>query len=64
MVADNASAEQKNCRVNCLVDTVRGTFNISCGGQAPPHAKAHEMCNFDKPEPFYNKVLSVENACD
>jgi len=64
IVTDNSSDEQKNCTVNCRVDTVRGPVAISCGGQGPPHSKAHEMCNFDKPDAFYKQVLSVEGSCN
>ena len=64
IITDNSSDEQKNCNVNCRVDTVHGVFGIRCGGQAPPKSKAHEMCNFDKPEPFYNKVELAEGTCN
>jgi hypothetical protein len=63
VVTDNGESSEKNCAVKCRVDTKIGVTQVSCGGNAPPLARAHSLCNFDKPEPFYKKVLSSEDSC-
>ena len=49
--------------MKCRVDTKIGVTQVSCGGNTPPLARAHSLCNFDKPEPYYKKVLSSEDSC-
>jgi hypothetical protein len=63
VVTDNGASEEKNCAVKCRVDTKIGVQQISCGGNTPPLAKAHSLCDFDKPEPYYKKVISSEDSC-
>lgn len=63
VVTDNGADEEKNCAVKCQVDTKIGVVQVSCGGNTPPHAKAHSLCDFDKPEPWYKKVISSEDTC-
>jgi hypothetical protein len=63
VVTDNGASEEKNCAVKCQVDTKIGVQQISCGGNTPPLAKAHSLCDFDKPEPYYKKVISSEDSC-
>ena len=63
IITNNSTNSAKNCMVKCQVDTIRGATNISCGGNVPPLAKAHSLCDFDKPEPWYKKVLSSEDTC-
>jgi hypothetical protein len=63
VVTDNGASEEKNCAVKCQVDTRIGVQQISCGGNTPPLAKAHSLCDFDKPEPYYKKVISSEDSC-
>ncbi len=63
VVTDNGADEEKNCAVKCQVDTKIGVVRISCGGNAPPRAKAHSLCDFDKPEPWYKKVIASEDTC-
>jgi hypothetical protein len=63
VVTDNGDAAEKNCAVKCQVDTKIGVAQVSCGGNAPPLAKGFSLCNFDKPEPYYKKVLSSEDTC-
>ena len=63
VVTDNPSSDEKNCAVKCQVDTKIGVVQVSCGGNAPPLAKGYSLCAFDKPEPWYKKVISAENSC-
>jgi hypothetical protein len=63
IVTDNSSTDAENCMVKCKVDTKIGVTQISCGGNAPPLAKAHSLCDFDKPQPWYKKVISSEDTC-
>jgi hypothetical protein len=63
VVTDNGATDEKNCAVKCRVDTKIGIAQVSCGGNAPPLAKAFSLCNFDKPEPYYKRVLSFEDSC-
>jgi hypothetical protein len=63
VVTDNGAGGEKNCAVKCQVDTKIGVQQISCGGNTPPLAKAHSLCDFDKPEPYYKKVISSEDSC-
>lgn len=63
VVTDNGETSEKNCAVKCQVDTMRGTAQVSCGGNAPPLAKAHSLCNFDRQPGYYKKVLSSEDSC-
>ena len=63
VVTDNGADAEKNCAVKCQVDTKIGIAQVSCGGNTPPLAKAHQLCDFDKPEPYYKKVLSSEDTC-
>ena len=63
VVTDNGADAEKNCAVKCQVDTKIGVAQVSCGGNTPPFAKAHPLCDFDKPEPYYKKVLSSEDSC-
>jgi hypothetical protein len=63
IVTDNSSDEQKSCNVSCQVETKRGPTSISCGGTTPPQAKDHSLCDFDKPELWYTKVISASGTC-
>ena len=63
VVTDNGSDQEKNCAVKCQVDTKAGVVQVGCGGNTPPRAKAHSLCDFDKPEPWYKKVISSEDSC-
>ena len=63
VVTDNGADEEKTCAVKCQVDTKAGVVQIGCGGNTPPRAKAHSLCDFDKPEPWYRKVVSSEDTC-
>jgi hypothetical protein len=63
VVTDNGSSEQKNCAVKCQVDTKIGVVQVACGGTTPPLAKAHSLCDYDKPEAWYKKVISSEDSC-
>jgi hypothetical protein len=64
VVTGNAASEEKNCAVKCQVDTKIGVIAVSCGGNTPPLATAHSLCNFDKPEPWYKKVVSSQDTCE
>jgi len=63
VVTDNGDSDEKNCAVKCRVDTNIGVAQVSCGGNTPPLARAHTLCSFDKPQPYYRKVLSSEDTC-
>lgn len=63
MVTDNGDSAEKNCAVKCQVDTMRGVAQLSCGGNTPPLARAHSLCNFDRTPGYYRKVLSSEDTC-
>lgn len=63
VVTDNGSSDEKSCSVACKVDTKIGVVNVGCGGTTPPLAKGHSLCNFDKPEAWYKKVVSFEDSC-
>jgi hypothetical protein len=63
VVTDNGTDEQKPCSVKCQVDTKIGVMQVSCGGTTPPLAKAHSLCDFDKPDAYYKKVISSEDSC-
>jgi hypothetical protein len=63
VVTDNGADEEKTCAVSCQVDTKVGVVTVGCGGNTPPHAKAHSLCDFDKPEPWYKKVVSSADSC-
>jgi hypothetical protein len=63
VVTDNGSSDEKSCQVSCKVDTKIGVVSVSCGGNAPPHAKDHSLCAFDKTEIWYKKVVSSEDSC-
>jgi len=63
VVTDNASSDEKNCAVSCKVDTKVGVVTVACGGNTPPLAKGHSLCEFDKPEPWYKKVISAQDSC-
>ena len=63
VVTDNPSSDEKNCAVSCKVDTKIGVVQVSCGGNTPPLAKAHSLCDYDKPEAWYKKVISSEDSC-
>jgi len=63
VVTDNSASDEKNCAVTCQVDTKIGVIQVSCGGNTPPLAKDHSLCGFDKPEPWYKKVVSSEDSC-
>jgi hypothetical protein len=63
VVTDNGDTSEKNCTVKCQVDTARGVAQVSCGGNTPPLAKAHSLCNFDRQPGYYKKVLSSEDSC-
>jgi hypothetical protein len=45
------------------VDTKIGLTQVSCGGTTPPLAKAHSLCDFDKPDAYYKKVISSVDSC-
>jgi hypothetical protein len=63
VVTDNPTSDGKSCSVSCQVDTKIGVVQVACGGTTPPLAKAHSLCNFDKPEPWYKKVISAKDSC-
>jgi hypothetical protein len=63
VVTDNGSSDQKTCSVACKVDTKIGVVQIGCGGTTPPLAKGHSLCDYDKPEAYYKKVISSEDSC-
>jgi hypothetical protein len=63
VVTDNGAGNEKTCRVSCQVGTRIGVVQISCGGHAPPLAKAHSLCSFAKPEHWYENVVSSEDTC-
>lgn len=63
VVTDNPANEEKTCAVKCQVDTKIGVVQVACGGNAPPLARDHSLCGFDKPEPWYRKVVSSEDSC-
>jgi hypothetical protein len=63
VVVDNSASDEKNCAVKCQVDTKIGIVQVSCGGNTPPLAKDHSLCAFDKPEPWYKKVISSADSC-
>jgi hypothetical protein len=63
VVTDNGTSDEKTCSVACQVDTKIGVVQVSCGGTTPPLAKAHSLCNFDKPEPWYKRVVSSADSC-
>jgi len=64
VVTDNGASEEKTCAVKCQVDTKIGVAQVSCGGNTPPLAKAHSLCNFDKADDhWYKKVISSEDTC-
>ena len=63
VVSDNSASAEKNCAVKCQVDTKIGVVQVGCGGNAPPLAKKHSLCDFDKPEAWYKKVISSEDTC-
>lgn len=63
VVTDNSTTDGKSCSVTCKVETKNGPANISCGGTTPPLAKDHSLCDFDKPEPYYDKVVSATGTC-
>ena len=53
VVTDNGYSFEKNCAANCRVDTNIGVAQVSCGGNTPPLARAHTLCSFDKPQPYF-----------
>ena len=64
VVTDNGSSDEKNCAVSCNVGTPKiGVVQVGCGGNTPPLAKAHSLCDYDKPEAWYKKVISSEDSC-
>ena len=63
VVTDNPSSDEKNCAVKCQVDTKIGVVQVSCGGNTPPLAKGHSLCDYDKPEAWYKKVIYSEDSC-
>jgi hypothetical protein len=63
VVTDNGASDEKTCSVSCKVDTKVGVLQVSCGGTTPPLAKGHALCGFDKPDAFYNKVVSAQDSC-
>jgi hypothetical protein len=63
VVTDNPSSDEKNCAVKCQVDTKIGVAQVSCGGNTPPFAKDHSLCDYDKPEAWYKRVISSEDSC-
>jgi hypothetical protein len=62
-VTDNGASDEKTCAVSCKVDTKIGVVQVACGGTTPPFAKAHSLCEYDKPEFWYKKVISSEDSC-
>jgi hypothetical protein len=64
VVTDNGASDEKTCSVSCKVDTKVGVLQVGCGGTTPPLAKGHSLCGFDKPDAFYNKVVSSEDSCN
>jgi hypothetical protein len=63
VVTDNGSSDEKTCSVSCKVDTKIGVVQVSCGGNTPPLAKGHSLCDYDRPDAYYKKVLSSEDSC-
>src|SRR5471032_1702813 len=63
IVTDNGASDEKTCSVSCKVDTKVGVLQVGCGGTTPPLAKNHSLCEFDKPDAFYNKIVSSEDSC-
>lgn len=63
VITDNGDSAEQNCAVKCQVDTQRGVAQVSCGGNAPPLARAHALCNFERAPGYYKKVLSSEDSC-
>lgn len=63
MVTDNGASEEKNCAIKCSVETTRGVAQMSCGGNTPPLARGHSLCNYDRAPGYYKKVLSQEDSC-
>ncbi len=63
LVTDNGASDEETCRVSCQVGTKIGVVQISCKGHAPPLAKAHSLCSFERPEYWYEKVVSFEDTC-
>jgi hypothetical protein len=63
VVTDNGASDEKTCSVSCKVDTKVGVLQVGCGGTTPPLAKGHSLCDFDKPDAFYKKVVSSEDSC-
>jgi len=63
VVTDNGASNEKTCAVKCQVDTKIGVVNVGCGGTTPPLAKGHSLCDFDKPDAYYKKVISSEDTC-
>jgi hypothetical protein len=63
VVTDNPSSDEKTCTVKCKVETAKGVAQISCGGNTPPLAKGFSLCDYDKLEAWYFKVLSSEDSC-
>ncbi len=63
VVTDNPASEERNCAVSCNVDTKIGVVTVACGGNTPPLAKGHSLCDYDKPEAWYKKVISSEDSC-
>jgi hypothetical protein len=63
VVTDNPSSDERTCAVSCKVDTKIGAVTVACGGNTPPLAKAHSLCDYDKPEAYYKKVISSEDSC-
>jgi hypothetical protein len=63
VVTDNSTTDDKTCSVTCKVETKNGPTNVSCGGTTPPLAKNHSLCDFDKPQSFYDKVVSATGTC-
>jgi len=63
VVTDNGSSDAKSCSVSCKVDTKIGVVQVACGGTTPPFAKGHSLCDYDKPEAWYKKVVSSEDSC-
>jgi hypothetical protein len=63
VVTDNGSSDEKTCSVACKVDTKIGVVQVACGGNTPPLAKGHSLCDYEKPEAYYKKVISSEDSC-
>jgi hypothetical protein len=63
VVTDNASSSERTCAVSCKVDTKIGVVQVACGGNTPPLAKTHSLCDYDKPDAYYKKVISSEDSC-